>query len=229
VTLGKKYTTRGERRRKLFAATAVFGGVLLSISTTTAVSGDLSHRQEAMAAAERPDAAAASPVAAASAPAAKQAASSKPASAASSRQLTSKPTVVSTKASKTLKASDSAEVCSAELRHPTASVASALRVGTPTRQQLCADDNDAWSTIFLQSGLSYMIETFNLSTGADTELTLFAPDGARVLASDDDSGPTAGASRLQITASTSGTYLITVRRAKTTVSSQPIRFDVRVQ
>jgi hypothetical protein len=61
------------------------------------------------------------------------------------------------------------------------------------------------------AGKSYLIETLNLSNGADTSIDLLDPNGSTILTSNDDS-ENSKASRLQWKAPSSGNYLIRSRR-----------------
>ncbi|MBM3789712.1 MAG: hypothetical protein FJW35_05110 [Acidobacteria bacterium] len=61
------------------------------------------------------------------------------------------------------------------------------------------------------AGRTYLIETLNLASGADTVLSLLATDGATVLASSDDYGSTRS-SKIVWTAPAGGRYVIHVRR-----------------
>jgi len=61
-----------------------------------------------------------------------------------------------------------------------------------------------------EAGYEYTIETEDLSAGMDTIIDLLSPDGASVIASDDDSG-TGTASRISWTAPAGGTYFVRVK------------------
>ncbi len=61
------------------------------------------------------------------------------------------------------------------------------------------------------SGRNYLVETLNLSNGADTVIDVISTDAATVLASNDDFGPWKS-SRLQWTAPSSGTYYVRLTR-----------------
>ncbi len=68
-----------------------------------------------------------------------------------------------------------------------------------------------WVSVSLQMSHNYQIETLSLGCGNDTVLQLFEPDGATLIASDDNSGPGA-ASRLVWTADITDTYHVVVTR-----------------
>lgn len=78
------------------------------------------------------------------------------------------------------------------------------------------------------SGRFYLLQTLNLGNGADTILDLIGTDGATVLATSDDLGPTR-ASRLFWTAPSNGRYFVAVRRYEgATNLAQYGSYDLRI-
>jgi len=68
------------------------------------------------------------------------------------------------------------------------------------------------------AGRTYRLVTSHLSEEMDTLLYLFAADGQTILQVDDDSGG-AGASRMQWTCNTTGTYFLMIRHAQSTTGT----------
>jgi hypothetical protein len=85
-----------------------------------------------------------------------------------------------------------------------------------------------YGTFFATAGRTYLLETMNLSNGADTVAEILTGDGVSVLAGNDDSG-TGKASRLAWTAPSTGTYLARIRRFDgTTNLARYGSYDLRV-
>ncbi len=77
-------------------------------------------------------------------------------------------------------------------------------------------------------GRTYVIETLNLASGADTVLDLIGPDGVTVLATSDDYGP-AKASRIVWSAPADGKYFVLCRRYQgATNFAQYGAYDLRI-
>ncbi|MCC7368660.1 MAG: hypothetical protein IT306_09565 [Chloroflexi bacterium] len=92
------------------------------------------------------------------------------------------------------------------------SKAAAKPIGAPgvtqTRNFHRAGDED-WLTLTATAGRTYTITTSNLGLASDTVLTLYAADGATVLATNDDAGANL-ASRIEWRAAASGTVYLKV-------------------
>lgn len=78
------------------------------------------------------------------------------------------------------------------------------------------DDAEDWMKFPAVGGMTYRIETFDLSVGdgtngTDTILELIDVDGSTLIESNDDIAPPARGSRITWTAGTSGTYYIRVK------------------
>ena len=70
-----------------------------------------------------------------------------------------------------------------------------------------------WAKFAAEAGRTYVIATERLGHLADTVVRLFAPDGATLLAEDDNSGWERNASLLTMTVPSSGTYYVMVRQS----------------
>lgn len=103
----------------------------------------------------------------------------------------------------------------------------ALVIGRDADHRLCAGVEAHWSALYLHTGLTYTIQTRQLGPNSDTQLSIYDPAGTTVLATDDDGGSEAGASRIIVTATTSGTYLVLVSRAKAVGSDHDMGFELR--
>ncbi len=74
------------------------------------------------------------------------------------------------------------------------------------------ETDEDWFQAELAADAVYTIQTANLSTGVDTILELYEPDGVTLLASDDNSGDGL-ASRLVWQTAVTGTYFLRVAQA----------------
>jgi Zn-dependent metalloprotease len=89
-----------------------------------------------------------------------------------------------------------------------------------------AGDND-WVKFSATAGTSYDIETSNLGSRSDTYMYLYGTDGTTLIDSDDDGG-SGLASRIEWTASSSGTYYVRVRHYSSSVYGPDTNYDLRV-
>ncbi|NTU79815.1 MAG: bacillolysin [Chloroflexales bacterium] len=88
------------------------------------------------------------------------------------------------------------------------------------------NDQD-WAQLSTIAGNTYVFETTDLETRADTVLTLFAANGTTSLNEDDDSGPGFG-SRIVWVAPSSDTYFLRVRHFSTGVSGAGTGYRLRI-
>lgn len=83
-----------------------------------------------------------------------------------------------------------------------------------------------WLRFPAAGGAGYVIETLNLGTRVDTVLTLYAPDGATVLATNDDS--VGLGSRIEWVPAYTGHYFISVRNFNRAVFNANGGYDLRI-
>jgi hypothetical protein len=86
-----------------------------------------------------------------------------------------------------------------------------LVVGEQQAHLLCPAGDADWVTFFAKAGKAYRLATSNLSTGVDTYLYLFAPDGRTVLAQNDDAPDGHGPSTLLWAAPADGWYFLQIK------------------
>jgi hypothetical protein len=106
------------------------------------------------------------------------------------------------------------EVCvaSVDAYEPDDSAATAipLTVGQTQLHNVSGPGDQDWISFSAQGGITYAIQTANLSPAADTYLYLYGPDGTTLLASNDDYGGSL-ASRIDWAAPITGTYYVLVQ------------------
>ena len=88
--------------------------------------------------------------------------------------------------------------------------------------------DEDWLKFNATSGSTYALETSNLGIRADTVLTLYDTTGTRPERVNDDFGSTL-ASRIEFTASTTGTYFIRVTHFSPNVAGDGTNYDFRIQ
>ncbi len=86
-----------------------------------------------------------------------------------------------------------------------------LVVGEQQTHLLCPAGDADWVTFFAKAGKAYRLATTDLSSGIDTYLYLFAPDGRTVLAQNDDAPGAHGPSLLVWVPSVDGWYLLQIK------------------
>jgi len=89
-----------------------------------------------------------------------------------------------------------------------------------------AGDND-WVKFSSTAGTGYVIETFNLGSTCDTYVYLYDSDGSTEITHDDDGG-IGLASRIEWTASISGTYYVRVRHYSGSRHGDGTNYDLRI-
>lgn len=118
--------------------------------------------------------------------------------------------------------------CAADRQSERADIAASVSLRIANSQWLCVSQESRWSSMYLHSGFTYTIDTINLSAYGDTMLKLFSPDGATMLAADDDGGAERGESRLTFTVETSEVYLINISRAHAASTADPLHYDLKI-
>jgi hypothetical protein len=86
-----------------------------------------------------------------------------------------------------------------------------IQPGTTLRRGFCSADDFDYVNIPLAAGVTYTIQSFNLSFGADTSMQLYPPGGSFSVASNDEGGVVPSASLINYTPDTSGTFLLAIQ------------------
>ncbi len=102
-----------------------------------------------------------------------------------------------------------------------------VRGETQTHNRHVAGDRD-WVYFEAQAGVTYVIETFNLGSDADTVVHVYSPTGEE-LDSDDDGGQEIWASRLEWMAPVDGEFYILVEDWFEASAGPGTRYDIAVQ
>ncbi len=108
-----------------------------------------------------------------------------------------------------------------------ATAASITTDGTPQVHNVDKAGKEAWASFNATAGVSYTIGASNLGPNADTVLSLYAPDGTTLLASNDDYNDSL-ASQIGWQASSSGTYYIKVTHWSPNVGGCGTTYDLSV-
>jgi uncharacterized repeat protein (TIGR01451 family) len=103
-----------------------------------------------------------------------------------------------------------------------------LVAGAPQAHTFDPPGDEDWLAVSMTAGQSYILQTGNLTGGADTILQLYAPDCLVLLAENDDYGGELW-SRLEWTAPETATYYARVRNYDPTVGGVGVGYAMSVQ
>ncbi len=95
------------------------------------------------------------------------------------------------------------------------------------RRTSCPPGDEDWLKFSLAAGKIYVLETTALSSGADTEMALFAPNGT-LIGENDDFGYTRG-SRIVLRATAGGIYTARVHHADAGASGPTTNYTVALR